>query len=324
MLLRPNRTIDYTKKEIIKSIDNELYRYNSSTPSIIEYKEGYLINIRYPGYYFPEPSLKIVFYIPYKPINFNKTVIVDKNFRLKEEKMIKLNENLNNYPKDVIVGTEDIKLFNDKKTKEILFIGTIGQEKGGHLYRTEGGFGKYTLGGESLIINRLNKKNKKRVDKNWVFYNSKEGDDWELKVIYEWYPLKIYDIREDTGKKYSWDLINEKIIKVPERFKHFRGSSCGYNYNNEIWFICHTAYGKIIKPRERQYYHVFVIFDKNMNLLRYSNEIKLTSRNIEFCLGLIVKNNEVILTYSELDKTSKIGVYSKSYIDSICINKGNI
>jgi len=324
MLLKLQKKFVFTKKEYLKSINGQTYRYNSSTPSIIEYKDGYLMNVRYPGYFFPEPSLKIKFHIPYRPINFNKILILDKDFKIKKQRMIKLNENLNNYPEDVIVGTEDIKLFNDKKSKDLLFIGTIGQKGGKHLYRTECGFGLYTLEGGSLIINRLNKKDRRKVDKNWVFYNYKVNSNWELRIIYEWYPLKTYEIEKNVNEEHSWDLKDEKITKVPERFKHFRGSSCGYNYKNEIWFICHTAYGKIMKPKERKYYHVFVIFDEEMNLLRYSNEIKLSKTNIEFSLGLIVEDDRVLVTYSQLDKTSELAIYSKKYIDRICIHKGDM
>ena len=61
-----------------------------------------------------------------------------------------------------------------------------------------------------------------------------------------------------------------------------------------------------------------------MNLLRYSNEIKLSKTNIEFSLGLIVEDDRVLVTYSQLDKTSELAIYSKKYIDRICIHKGDM
>ena len=67
-------------------------------------------------------------------------------------------------------------------------------------------------------------------------------------------------------------------------------------------------------------YDEIVIFDEEMNLLRYSNEIKLSKTNIEFSLGLIVEDDRVLVTYSQLDKTSELVIYDKKYIDNICKN----
>ena len=328
MILEKKQILNFTKKVKLKSIINEKhYMHNTSTPSIIKYKDWYIINIRVPGYYFDKDFHFLGYYYQSHMIQNNKTIILDKSFEVVKNQMIKLNKNLNDWPRNFHVGVEDLRLFNDKVSEQLLFIGTIGEsQKKWKGYRTECGFGVYTLTGESLIINRLIKENKKRIDKNWVFYNYKKDDKWKLKIIYEWYPLlRIYDIKESDNKS-NWNLQNEIIIKVPERFKNFRGSTCGYNYKNEIWFICHKVYGdyKKLGRGACQYYHIFIVFDHNMKLLRYSDEINFGTKNVEYCCGIIVEDDRVFVTYSELDKTSKVAIYDKDYIDSLFIYKGNL
>ena len=96
---------------------------------------------------------------------------------------------------------------------------------------------------------------------------------------------------------------------MPIFFKNMRGSTCGVEYNNEIWFITHfniEQYGK--------YYHCFIVFDKNMKLLRFSDYFSFEGYEVEFCLGFIITENEFLISYSIMDNYSKIGIYDKNYI----------
>ena len=38
---------------------------------------------------------------------------------------------------------------------------------------------------------------------------------------------------------------------------------------------------------------------------------------IEYCLSIVVEDERVIINYSTWDRTTRIGVYDKKYIDSI-------
>ena len=61
---------------------------------------------------------------------------------------------------------------------------------------------------------------------------------------------------------------------------------------------------------------IFAIFDLNMNLIRYSELFTFNNCKVEFCIGLIIKDNEVILSYSLLDIQSTIAVYDLEYINN--------
>jgi hypothetical protein len=100
---------------------------------------------------------------------------------------------------------------------------------------------------------------------------------------------------------------------MPKIFEHVRGSTCGFNYKDEIWFILHlVSYDSL-----RNYYHMFAVFDKDLNFLRHSAPFCFEDQCIQYCLGLIVEDDRVLTTYSTWDRTTKLAVYDKSYVDAL-------
>ena len=65
------------------------------------------------------------------------------------------------------------------------------------------------------------------------------------------------------------------------------------------------------------YTHSFVVFDKNMNLLGYSNPFNFENCMVEFCIGMEISNNNFIISYSTLDSTTKLAVFSPNYVNSL-------
>jgi hypothetical protein len=155
--------------------------------------------------------------------------------------------------------------------------------------------------------------NKIRIcEKNWSFVNYNK----ELCVVYNWFPLQIGKI---DYEKYEMDIVEIKY-NIPEFFKEARGSTCGIINNNEIWFILHKAQFYDIRQnrffnRYHNYQHFFAVFDLDMNLIRYSELFKFEDSKIEYCVGMIFKNDEIILAYSAMDTNSIIATY-----DIDCIN----
>ena len=121
-------------------------------------------------------------------------------------------------------------------------------------------------------------------EKNWVYVDYKDS----LHIIYKWYPLEICNIDKENNKI---NLVENK--KMPKIFSHARGSSCGFKYyvkdeggqvvNTEVWFVVHV----VSYEQPRHYYHMLVVFDEDLNLLRYSAPFKFEGEPIEYCLSLI-------------------------------------
>ena len=181
--------------------------------------------------------------------------------------------------------------------------------------------GHYDINSKELVINELKQDFKDSgCEKNWTFvdYNG------ENHVIYEWSPLRICKLDENNK------LINVTQKNMPKIFSRARGSTCGYTYNkkvgennngniamsileSEIWFVNHI----VSYESPRHYYHVISVFDSDMNLLRYSAPFKFEGEPIEYSLSIVVEDERVIINYSTWDRTTRIGVYDKKYIDSI-------
>jgi hypothetical protein len=156
--------------------------------------------------------------------------------------------------------------------------------------------------------------NKVRIcEKNWCFVNYKN----ELCIVYNWFPLQIGKI---DYEKNEMDIVEIKY-NIPDFFKEARGSTCGITNNNEIWFIIHKSQSidHTYKKKSTTYYnyqHFFAVFDLEMNLIRYSELFKFEDAKVEFCTGMIIKNDELILSYSALDTKSIIATYDIEYINN--------
>ena len=202
------------------------------------------------------------------------------------------------------VGIEDIRLFKFKN--EIYFIGSLYNPKNN---KVEIVSNKYILWEKyQPIIIKPSFKTDFNWEKNWVFFNNND----EINIIYKWFPIYICKI------DYTSQQLNliKSIEKLPTIFNKFRGSTNGVHYDNKIWFVVHQQNAFINEIKS--YVHNFVVFDKNMELLGYSDEFKFENKLVEFCVGMEITNkNNVVITYSTLDSTSKLVVFSFDYVNSL-------
>lgn len=263
-------------------------------------KNGYKLNIRYVNYLInPDGSYaNCDKYI----ITINKYVELDNEFKILKEEWF-------DYEFDgrLYIGVEDVRIFYDRYKEKLLYIGT-GYQKNNKIGIVSG---DYDIETKKLHINELKQTfNDTVCEKNWVFVDYKN----ENHIIYNWYPLQICKLDYDN----TISIFETK--NMPKIFSKVRGSTCGFNYTKkmdvektEIWFVGHI----VSYENPRHYYHIISVFDDEMNLLRYSAPFKFEGEPIEYCLSIIVEDDRVLINYSTWDRTTRIGVYDKKYIDSI-------
>jgi hypothetical protein len=298
-ILLPTSVVKLDDK-ILELVDHEKVLFYSSSSCLIhnENKDGYLLNVRYVNYYITENGS----YINCEKhiVTVNKYFELDINLNIVKEKLFDLNFVNKRY-----VGVEDIKIFNDLNENKIKFIGTGLHEN----YKIGIVTGDYDVNKDNLISHELiTDFSNSDCEKNWVFVDFKN----ETHIIYKWHPLQICKLDEQNKQ-----ISNVEARNMPRIFSHVRGSSCGFSYNkdnsSEIWFVVHL----VSYESPRHYYHMIVVFDSMLNLLRYSAPFKFEGESIEYCLSIIVEDERVLLNYSTWDRTSRIGIYDKKYIDSI-------
>jgi len=309
-VLAPKHVYVFDNKLSIE-INGEKTGFNSSSSCLIKKDDTYLMNIRYVNYYITENGSYIN--CEKNIITANKFVELDKDFKVIGVKCFDIDFDGRQY-----IGVEDVKIFNDVGTKDLLFIGT-GLHKNNFLGVVSGKYN--SVNSNKLIPNDIKQTfNNTQCEKNWVFvdYNN------STHVVYKWHPLQICKINETEN---TIEIV--KNITMPKIFSHVRGSSCGFKYtkqmanNNgnisityeetEIWFVTHL----VSYESPRHYYHMIAVFDENMQLLRYSAPFKFEGEPIEYCLSVVVDDDSVLLNYSVWDRTTKIGVYDKNYIESL-------
>ena len=308
-VLTPAKLLNVDKKVNIP-MNNENIPFHSSSSCLIKKDDGYLLNIRFVNYLITSNGgyTNCDKHI----ITANKFVELNNNFNIVNEKWFHVE-----YSDRLYIGIEDVRIFNDVETNELLFIGT-GYHKNNTIGIVEG---KYDTNMNELVSNEITSSfTQSNCEKNWVYVDYKNSTH----LIYKWSPLQICKLDKETNKI---SIVETK--KMPNIFSHVRGSSCGYKYTKflgsqednivlkmeeiEIWFVVHL----VSYEQPRHYYHMTVVFDESMNLLRYSAPFKFEGEPIEYCLSLIVDDEKVIINYSTWDRTTRIGIYDKRYIDSI-------
>jgi hypothetical protein len=197
--------------------------------------------------------------------------------------LIFMDEKIYDVPsKDVhILGLEDVRLY--KNDKKINYTATSLQYSHNHAIRTIKG--EVDLQNRKFINNiSMKPPTDTYCEKNWI--------NMEDKFIYKWHPLQIGFLIDG-----QLEILN--TIDTPRFFKHYRGSSNAFEYNNEFWFVTHGI--KTCTPRK--YFHQIVILDKETyQVKRYTVPFYFDKYAIEYCLGLVIINETVCMTASRNDK----------------------
>lgn len=304
----------YTSSEIM-DVNGDDQELRSCNPCVFKTNDGELyMNIRMVNYLIhPDGTYDVKGSIT----TFNKLVkLDDKTFKKVKDSEITFIPSHYNYQYS---GLEDVKIAYNGNG-ELVFVGTT-QAPFNDILKLTIHYGVYDMTGSkaSLEYTPVNSPNNRGCEKNWVLIGRTN------KVIYEWHPMTIGEIvnptQNDTStttsiSNTSYLNFNKLETKLtPLFFKNVRGSTNGYEFNNEIWFICHV----VDYDKPRFYYHCLVVLDKELNILRWSNLFTFEGQKIEYTLGLVVEEERLLISYSTWDRTVNLGIYNKRDIENTLI-----
>jgi tetratricopeptide (TPR) repeat protein len=285
---------------VVKGKNN---KFASSTPCIIpnnlSYKSDceYIMNLRYVNYkvgskgeYTLENNDGIV-------ITLNKWMTLDKDLNVIESKMFDLGDTTNSY-----IGYEDVRMCSIGE--KIMYQGMVKKDATNKLMI---GVGEYNINKDGLDLVVYDSPNNRRCEKNWALFEK----DSELHAIYEYDPLTVIKFGSDNKV-----AIVSKDDDIPAIFKQFRGSTCGVHVvgadgNDELWFVVHIV--SAVPNNVRRYYHAFVVLDyKTLKFKKMSHLFKFDNKqSIEYCLGLVIEKEKVLMSYSVFDSSSYIASYDR-------------
>ena len=271
---------------------------NSSTPSIIKYNNKYIMNLRYINYKIDDKG-NYLFTNNNLPtssengtlITVNKYIKLNHLFEIEEEHIIQSDFKDSLHYK----AYEDVRLF--KQNNEVHFTCT-GQDPTDMKIKV--GYGTYKQ--NNISAEYFNSPFNRKCEKNWCMFEH----DKKIKFIYEWAPLQIGEVENNEFKI-------TKTLQTPLYFKYIKGSTTGFLYGDEIWFVGHLVVYNDKLPRE--YYHCIIILDKKtLEIKKYSKPFYFTEsrkNTVEYCLGLVVEKKKIIFSYSVMDSQSFVEVYDK-------------
>ena len=296
-ILTPKIKIDFSFS-VEHPIGDKMIKFNSSSASLLKKStnDGYIMNIRMVNYRIEQHNGAYLDCDEH--ITNNKYLELDNNFNITFEKIFDLENEDKRY-----LGVEDVRIFrgelNDEDDEEhLIFMGTS-QHKSGKIGMLIGDYNprkEIILKTQEIIPSFCDS----WCEKNWIYFKYNN----ENRLIYKWHPLQICKINNETN---MLDIIETKT-NTPKIFSHTRGSTTGFSFKDEIWFVLHI----VSYETPRHYYHIVAVFDKEMNYKRNSPPFKFEGEPIEYCLGLVVEEERIICTYSTWDGTTKLVVYDKN------------
>jgi hypothetical protein len=263
--------------------------FKSSSPCLIPFSDGYLMNIRYVNYNLDKNTGGYSFkHDDGKIVTLNKCVLLTKDLKTVGEHWFdKVNREDIRY-----LGVEDVKVFNDGEV--LRFLGTVQDEEG----RPRVGGGIYDLKNNVLVPTVYPSPVNAGCEKNWVHFHHRD----KLRTVYNWKSLLVGNL--DEGKF----QVDNCVEDVPAFFRDLRGSTNGVRVDDEIWFLTHL----VGYSSPRHYYHCFVVLDaETLAVKRHSTLFKLEGEKIEYALGLVVEPERILISYSKWDAETVLAVYDR-------------
>ena len=286
-------------------------------PSILKVKNKYLVNIRWVGYALYHSEYNQKFQSPYGPLVYlnpeDDVTLTTVNYKceldIKSGKLKKYQE-VNTKKLDVkplweFIGLEDARLvnWNDK-----LIMTGVRRDT------TTNGVGRMEI--SEIKVDKEVKRTRIEApidtycEKNWMPILDKPNH------YVKWTnPTEI--VKVSTKNK------NSKVVKLVEQELKteidLRGGSQVIKYKG--YWVCLTHEVDLWRNehnrKDCQYYHRFIVWDKNWKIVYSSDEFKFMDARIKFSCGLHYENNEFLITFGFQDTTAYLLSMPSSYFEEM-------
>ena len=280
-----------------KMIGGRMDNFTSSSPCILPYKDGYLLNVRYVNYTIRPDGSYGFKHSDGKITTINRVYTLDKTLAITSDKWIDDVER----PDLRYQGVEDVKVFQDND--KLLFLGTVEHPKTGAVTV---GHGIYDMTQTMLKSKAFRSPTASGCEKNWCYFHDLSG---VRHIVYNWAPISI--AREVDDETIA---IHTRHKFIPNFFPDVRGSSHGVRVGDELWFLCHI----VNYTMPRTYYHIIIVLELNgFAYKRHSILFKFHSECIEYALGLVVEHERILISYSRMDRSSAVIEVPRDVVDSV-------
>jgi hypothetical protein len=165
-------------------------------------------------------------------------------------------------------------------------------------------------GADVACLQTIESPYRRRQEKNWIPFVMKEV----LHFVYELASLEIY--RFTSGRL---EIVSKSDLRIPE-LEGYSGSSQLVPWGGDWICVAHQAFrrprGWYIFPLA-YYRHCFVLFSSDLTLKAISRPFFFEKRGIEFCAGIAVLDDHVVLSYGVEDRKAKLLKLSRAQVTSL-------
>ena len=287
-----------------------------TNPSIIKIKDDIFVNIRHVGYTLYHSEFKQKHQLPYGVLAYlnpedditlrteNYLCRLNKDYSIINSKKLDFSK-FNEKPLWEFIGLEDGRLINWNNQLALT---------GVRRDTTTNGVGRM----EISTIESNKEVDRKRIippketycEKNWmpIIDMPNHYVKWTI-------PTEIVKVCELSNKAETIKLV-ENSIDIP---RDLRGGSQVISYKD--YFVCIThevdLWYNEQNNKDSHYYHRFVVWDKDWNIVKISDVFKFMDAKIEFACGLMFDNNKFHITFGFQDTTSYLLTISEDYFNNL-------
>jgi hypothetical protein len=129
-------------------------------------------------------------------------------------------------------------------------------------------------------------------------------------------PTEVVKVDPIKGTSKTVALVEQKV-KLP---RDIRGGSQVITIGDYYVAITHEVdlwYNEQGR-KDAHYYHRFIVWDKNWNIVAYSPELKFMTGAIEFTCGLAIDGDHIILPFGFQDSTAYILKFPVTLLEKLC------
>jgi predicted GH43/DUF377 family glycosyl hydrolase len=290
-------------------------------PSILEYNNKIIVNLRHVNYTFYHSEAKL-FQHQYGPLTyvhpendihlrtFNYYLELDQSFNITRYNLVDTSLFDTYEPLWEFIGLEDARLVCwDNK----LYMTGVRRDT------TTNGQGRMEL--SEIEINEDGVKEISRVrieaprdknsycEKNWMPFLDKPYHyiKWSN-------PTEV--VKVDVSNGTSETIFDGQFVPAPT---DFRGGSQVSSYKNGYIAIIHEVdlFNSEVGRKDAVYRHRFALWDNNFQLIKYSQPFSLMDGHVEFATGMIIKDDNFLITFGFQDNAAYLLQIPQILVDNL-------
>ena len=131
-------------------------------------------------------------------------------------------------------------------------------------------------------------------------------------------PTELVRVNPETGE-------SEKLFTRPGKNidGYPRGGSQVIPWKDGYVAITHEVdlFNSEVGRKDAVYYHRVLFWDKDFNLLKWSNKFFIMGGHVEFCIGLDYHNDNMIMTFGFQDNAAYLLKFPESVLEEFLINE---